>query len=709
MIFTSSALDRNSWLRKICKPLAASLTLTSLITVPVLADLEKPRTPIHEQRIEDRYAEHLEILRLSDADAVLRLDDFLHLPASALRHATLGDLYSEEDWQQTVRIDLALDTGISNTESAQTRLFAQRHPLELRPSLAMPFPDYLASMGLSLDPQNHRGEHSGVHRVSRVSSFEVELTLNGETSRYSAIALWAQDGKNESVRLRILDQVLRIDDYRNGGISLASSTDFSFVGDSSAMPKAIQSGNAATIVSHTIPTQMSCGESALVSVTMGNAGTNSWSQNLCYKLGAYQDSDPFFDYNPRWDVPTKSSVDTSEQITFLFNLRAPDTEGTYTTDWRMISQVSCGGLGWFGPVVAQDVEVTCEDDPEIYDAVEFISDTFPEEMACGEETTAFITVRNSGFSLWSPDFGHALTTHDYEAFLPDGPWEYPVTPSGGSPGTQPGDFEGFTINLKAPDLPGSYTSSWRMWGNDSFFGIRYTKRIDVVCQLGELEVRDPDGNVITNNSVYDMPGGVPFGETADLDFSICNTGAEDLGISPKGGPIYVSGGGFTGYQDPAPWVAPNTCTTIGARFTSTVPGEFQGTLQFYSTDREEPFTLTLQTHTGPSDLRVTDAAGNILNDGDTLSLHGVAAQETLTLCAFGPSPIQIDNPNSLIVDSGPSGAFTQVGAPAADLDYPECTSFDVRFTSAGQNESGALEIRSDALEPVIRINLLGYT
>lgn len=117
-------------------------------------------------------------------------------------------------------------------------------------------------------------------------------------------------------------------------------------------------GNHATFVSQTVPAQMTGGQFHPVSVTMRNTGTTSWTRADGYKLGAQNPQD-----TARWGV-TRVELNVGESIPpggtrrFDFQVRAPNSGGTYPFQWRMLREL----VEWFGdftPVV--NVAVTASD------------------------------------------------------------------------------------------------------------------------------------------------------------------------------------------------------------------------------------------------------------------------------------------------------------------------------------------------------------
>jgi len=107
------------------------------------------------------------------------------------------------------------------------------------------------------------------------------------------------------------------------------------------------------LVSHTIPSQMNAGQTYSVSVTFRNKGV-LWSNKWGFKLGAVGDSDPFTSQTRHL---LSSEVGPNDTYTFTFNLTAPTTPGTYTTDWRMLRE----GVTWFGATCSVNVNVVATD------------------------------------------------------------------------------------------------------------------------------------------------------------------------------------------------------------------------------------------------------------------------------------------------------------------------------------------------------------
>ncbi len=117
----------------------------------------------------------------------------------------------------------------------------------------------------------------------------------------------------------------------------------------------------AEMVDWSIPDSLDCGEVATASVEVRNLGSATWTRDGFYKLGTVDDDDPLF-LGVRVRLGEDDVVEPGASHRFDFELTAPDEEGWYTTDWRMVRE----GVTWFGDIASQDVEVVCEvivDDP----------------------------------------------------------------------------------------------------------------------------------------------------------------------------------------------------------------------------------------------------------------------------------------------------------------------------------------------------------
>jgi len=104
----------------------------------------------------------------------------------------------------------------------------------------------------------------------------------------------------------------------------------------------VASTNNAVFVSQTVPSTMTAGRTYSVSVTMQNIGLSTWTAATSYRLGSQNPQD-----NGTWGlgrVGLSNSVPPGASYTFVFNVTAPATAGTYNFQWMMLQEF----VMWFG-------------------------------------------------------------------------------------------------------------------------------------------------------------------------------------------------------------------------------------------------------------------------------------------------------------------------------------------------------------------------
>jgi len=120
-------------------------------------------------------------------------------------------------------------------------------------------------------------------------------------------------------------------------LNTANLTDFGYAcGFTASLPR------SSTVVGQSVPAYMDAGLSYLVSVTMQNNGSNTWTQAESYRLGSQNPQDNYTWGLNRVDLP--ASVPPGGQVTFSFYVTAPYNAGTYNFQWRMVQD----GVEWFG-------------------------------------------------------------------------------------------------------------------------------------------------------------------------------------------------------------------------------------------------------------------------------------------------------------------------------------------------------------------------
>jgi hypothetical protein len=207
---------------------------------------------------------------------------------------------------------------------------------------------------------------------------------------------------------------------------------------------------AAQIVSQSVPTTLTLGQTASVAVTVKNTGNVTWTPAEGYKLGSQSPQD-----NRTWGtnrIALPGPVAPGAQVTLTFNVTAPTTPGGYAFQWQMLLE----GVQWFGqPTPAQTITVVVSGRN-----AEFVSQTVPTGALAGKimPTTTQIIMRNTGTETWTAAAGYNLGSQSPQDNTTWRKNRIPV-PSSVAPGQ--------TVTFKftgcyAPTTTGTYVFQWRM-------------------------------------------------------------------------------------------------------------------------------------------------------------------------------------------------------------------------------------------------------
>lgn len=202
------------------------------------------------------------------------------------------------------------------------------------------------------------------------------------------------------------------------------------------------------------PTTMSPGEQAVVSITMRNTGTNTWTAAQNYRMGTS---------NPRGNVTWgfgrilmdgQSSVGPGQTYTFTRTIFAPTTSGTYNFQMEMLQE----GVKWFGEP-SQNVVVIVEGQGGLlpHDA-EFVSQSGPpSSMAPGQQAEVTLTMRNTGSNTWTAGSMYRLGSSNPRNNLNWGIGRMRMD-AGASVST--GQTYTFAVTITAPSTEGVYNYQW---------------------------------------------------------------------------------------------------------------------------------------------------------------------------------------------------------------------------------------------------------
>jgi hypothetical protein len=130
------------------------------------------------------------------------------------------------------------------------------------------------------------------------------------------------------------------------------------------LPPDLVAGDHAVMVSQSIPANLDCNQSTMITVTVRNMGDTTWTADNDYRLGAVDDADPFFRNGNRVYLGAADAIQPGQQHTFTIAIAAASA-GTFTTDWRMVRD----GVHWFGDVASRQVDVACTTNSTFYPCV----------------------------------------------------------------------------------------------------------------------------------------------------------------------------------------------------------------------------------------------------------------------------------------------------------------------------------------------------
>ncbi|PQB07686.1 hypothetical protein BST83_11355 [Polaribacter filamentus] len=102
-------------------------------------------------------------------------------------------------------------------------------------------------------------------------------------------------------------------------------------------------GNNASFVSQLVPI-MEAGNTVIVSITMKNTGTTTWTKEGNFKLGSQSPEDNIIWGLDRVNLSVDEGIAPNEEKTFTFEIVVPNSDGIYNFQWQMIQD----GEEWFG-------------------------------------------------------------------------------------------------------------------------------------------------------------------------------------------------------------------------------------------------------------------------------------------------------------------------------------------------------------------------
>jgi subtilisin family serine protease len=198
-------------------------------------------------------------------------------------------------------------------------------------------------------------------------------------------------------------------------------------------------------VSQSVPkTMLLPGETMNVSITMRNVGPNTWTAGQAFRLGVMG--------SEGWGVGGRAyltgDVPPNTDVTFNFQVTAPNTPGTFSFRWRMLQE----GVQFFGDATT-DIPITVL---SWSNNSQFVSQSVKTTMYAGEPYNVSVTMRNTGNSTWPANSIMRLGSQNPQDNLNWGLNRVQLTQS-----VPPGGQVTFNFTVSAPG-PGKWDFRWRM-------------------------------------------------------------------------------------------------------------------------------------------------------------------------------------------------------------------------------------------------------
>ena len=265
-------------------------------------------------------------------------------------------------------------------------------------------------------------------------------------------------------------------------------------------------------VSDNIPSEMHPGETRRLIVTMNNNGSVTWV-NPGFELQSINTPENLWFYPNALLPSTLSVVNPGENVDITLYLQAPDTPGTYDSEWQMEDDST---TTLFGETVVDSIWVD-ESVTPFWDAA-LVSHTLPTELYPEEPRFVTITLENTGAGDW---FGnrYALGSQNDPALLWAGDTSQNFYFLGDTETVTPTQERTFNFIIVAPAVEDTYDCDWQMynigseniaWGD--FVHQAVNVSTSVTPQLGATEASNT------------IPTDMFPGETRSATITLQNTG-----------------------------------------------------------------------------------------------------------------------------------------------------------------------------------------
>ena len=235
----------------------------------------------------------------------------------------------------------------------------------------------------------------------------------------------------------------------NGGVGFFSDSNFCV--DQAVIVTGSQPVLAASILSHTVPSQAAPSDVVPVTITVRNDGDTSWEATDGITL--YSTSNPAnFWGNAVVNLP--HDVAPGASVRFSYGAKVPSgLDGSYPFSFRMYKS----GQGYFGSELTTNIDISTAASHNY--SAEIVSHTLPWAIESGGSQAVSVTVRNTGTQPWTTTPAFGLTSNTNVPAL----WGPPTITLSST--VQSGEETTFIFNVTGPSTAAYRYFKYQMWAS----------------------------------------------------------------------------------------------------------------------------------------------------------------------------------------------------------------------------------------------------
>jgi uncharacterized membrane protein len=230
--------------------------------------------------------------------------------------------------------------------------------------------------------------------------------------------------------------------------------------------------NDCAVISQSIPKEMFAGHSYTVFIRLRNTGTTIWTPDY-YTLGLSANNKKENKIRNLDNIKLRSKVNRGSDVTFSFQVKAPEKPGTYNFKFKMKSPE-----GFFGEAAGPDMvtvnsspanEISAKgNDNAAADNSALLMQIMTDEMTAGARYEVSVTMQNTGKTSWTRKDKYYLAFQNSLLNIRNNNLKY--TKIDLPYNVPPGGEVTFNFTIKAPSAPGNYEYQWQMIRDGVYFG-----------------------------------------------------------------------------------------------------------------------------------------------------------------------------------------------------------------------------------------------